>query len=64
MTVTTLGCQCRRCRRDAIDERLMRQFLRCKAAKYAANSGKFDPEAESLARAVADLNDEMAGVGT
>lgn len=49
-------CQCRRCRRDAIDERMARAWLR--SPEVAVPD---DPEAELLARAVADLNDELAG---
>jgi hypothetical protein len=69
MTVTPLfpPCECSRCRRDAIDERLMRKFLLAGgspdiwASEYHPWIADLaDPEAESLARAVADLNDELA----
>ena len=63
MTVTPLfpACQCSRCRRDDRDERLMRQLLDF-AIEKESREPMVESFAESLARAVKDLNDELAGV--
>lgn len=54
MKVISFTCQCRKCRRDAIDERLMREWLR------TYKDFKDDKHATALATAVADLNNELA----
>ena len=59
MTLTPIRCNCRRCRRDAIDERLARAWLSRRQCQDIAETLPSDPEAESLARAVADLESEL-----